>query len=1006
MLFYLLSLFFFLSPSPQVVHSLNQEAQTLLRVKLGLSDPDRALSTWTNRSDSPCNNWFGVECDPTTRRVNSVDLSNSNLAGPFPSHLCNLTSLTHLSLSNNFISAALPAAALRRCAALRRLDLSENLLVGPLPAALPRLLPNLLHLDLSGNNFSGDVPPSFAAFPALRRLSLVDNLLDGPLPAFLSNVSTLTQLNLSYNPFRLSELPPEFGNLTNLRVMWLAGCNLVGSVPDSVSQLGNLVDLDLSNNGLTGRIPEAIAGLGSVVQIELYNNSLDGELPGNLANLTKLRRFDVSSNRLVGRIPEGLCELELESLNLYENGFEGELPASIARSRNLVELRLFGNRLRGELPSELGRNSELRMIDVSMNRFSGRIPGGLCEKGALEQLILIYNEFSGEIPASIGECGSLARLRLRNNSLTGEVPRGVWGLPRVYLLELMGNEFTGGISTEIGKASNLSVLLISKNKFSGRIPDEIGSLDAMVEFSAADNRLTGSIPPALVKLVQLGRLDLRRNKLSGEIPSGVRRLRNLNELILSDNDFTGGIPAELGSLPALNYLDLSNNQFSGEIPVELQNLKLNQFNFSNNRLFGQVPPLYDVQVYRDSLLGNPGLCGNLLGTCSTRDESKSWSYLWFLRSIFILAALVLLLGSLWFYLKYRRLKKGDCNNNGLSSKWTLTSFHKLGFSEYDILDCLDEDNVIGSGASGKVYKAVLSNGETVAVKKLKGGIPGKEDGNGVVEKGRVADDDGFEAEVITLGKIRHKNIVKLLCCCTTRDSKLLIYEYMPNGSLADLLHSKKGGLLDWPTRYKIAVDAAEGLSYLHHDCVPPIVHRDVKSNNILLDEEFGAKVADFGVAKAVDQVGQGAKTMSVIAGSCGYIAPEYAYSIRVNEKSDIYSFGVVILELVTGKRPIDPEYGEKDLVKWVSTTLNQKEIDHIIDPNLGSYHKEEICKVLNIGLLCTNLVPTNRPSMRNVVKLLLEAHVENKPKNAKDTKDSKLSSTCHQEGTLDQESMV
>ncbi|KAK9152868.1 hypothetical protein Sjap_000348 [Stephania japonica] len=929
--------------------SQNQEAETLLRVKLGLHDPDRALSTWTNGSDSPCNGWLGVKCDPTTQRVNSVDLSDSNLGGAFPTQLCNLTSLAFLSLSNNFISGALPAAAIAQCAALRHLDLAENLLVGPLPAALP----NLLHLDLSGNNFSGDVPPSFAAFPTLRRLSLVDNLLDGPLPAFLSNVSTLTHLNLSYNPFRLTGLPPDFGNLTGLEVLWLAGCNLVGSLPDSLGQLGNLKDLDLSYNALTGAITEAITRLGSVVQIELYNNSFHGELPKNFSNLTKLRRFDVSSNRL------------------------GELPASIARSPNLAELRLFANRLSGELPRELGRNSPLRLIDVSMNRFSGRIPGGL----------------------------SLARLRLRNNSLSGEVPPGIWGLPRVYLLELMGNEFTGGISKEIGKASNLSVLLLSKNKFSGRIPDEIGLLDALVEFSASNNRLTGSISPALMKLVQLGRLDLHRNKLSGKIPSGLRRLRNLNELILSDNEFSGGIPAELGSLPALNYLDLSNNQFSGGIPVELQNLKLNQFNFSNNSLFGEVPPLYDVEIYRDSLLGNPGLCGNLLGPCSRRDESKSWSYLWFLRSIFILAGLVLVLGLLWFYLKYRSFKKGNCENN-LSSKWTLTSFHKLGFSEYDIMDCLDEDNVIGSGASGKVYKAVLSNGETVAVKKLKGGITGKEDGNSVVEKGRVADDDGFEAEVRTLGKIRHKNIVKLLCCCTTRDSKLLIYEYMPNGSLADLLHSKKGSLLDWPTRYKIAVDAAEGLSYLHHDCVPPIVHRDVKSNNILLDEEFGAKVADFGVAKAVDQVGQGAKTMSVIAGSCGYIAPEYAYSIRVNEKSDIYSFGVVVLELVTGKRPIDPEYGEKDLVKWVSATLNQKEIDHIIDPNLGSYHKEEICKVLNIGLLCTNPVPTNRPSMRNVVKMLQEARVENKPKNSKDSRDSKFSSTCHQEGTLEQESMV
>lgn len=205
------------------------------------------------------------------------------------------------------------------------------------------------------------------------------------------------------------------------------------------------------------------------------------------------------------------------------------------------------------------------------------------------------------------------------------------------------------------------------------------------------------------------------------------------------------------------------------------------------------------------------------------------------------------------------------------SKWTLTSFHKLGFSEYEILDCLDEDNVIGSGASGKVYKAALSSGELVAVKKLWGGSKkGDEEED---ERRRRISDDLFKAEVDTLGKIRHKNIVKLWCCCATRDCKLLVYEYMPNGSLGDLLHSSKGSLLDWPTRFKIAVEAAEGLSYLHHDCVPPIVHRDVKSNNILLDGEFGARVADFGVAKMVEAIGKGPESMSVIAGSCGYIAP-------------------------------------------------------------------------------------------------------------------------------------
>ncbi|KAK6157181.1 hypothetical protein DH2020_011429 [Rehmannia glutinosa] len=196
---------------------------------------------------------------------------------------------------------------------------------------------------------------------------------------------------------------------------------------------------------------------------------------------------------------------------------------------------------------------------------------------------------------------------------------------------------------------------------------------------------------------------------------------------------------------------------------------------------------------------------------------------------------------------------------------------------------------------------------------------------------------------------------------------------MPNGSLGDLLHCNKSVLLDWPTRFKIALDAAEGLSYLHHDSVPPIVHRDVKSNNILVDEYFGAKISDFGVAKVVKAVNKGVESMSVIAGSYGYIAPEYAYTLRVNEKSDIYSFGIVILELVTGKPPIDPEFGGQDLATWVCTTLDRKGADRVIDPDLDSRFKEHISKVLDIGLLCTSSLPTNRPSMRRVVNLLLES---------------------------------
>ncbi|KAI0488958.1 hypothetical protein KFK09_028797 [Dendrobium nobile] len=964
-----------------LVSSLNQEGLYLLEARRGLSDPDNALANWNSRNSTPCN-WTGILCSSSS--VTSVNLANFNLAGPFPSSLCRLPNLSFLSLSLNYINSSLSSSSLLSCTSLKHLDLSQNLLVGLLPSSLPSL-PSLGFLDLSGNNFSGAIPSSFALFPSLQVLSLTGNLLNGLIPSFLGNLSSLRQLNLSYNPFAPGVIPSSLSNLTNLEQLWVAGCGLVGDIPPGLGGLSKLKNLDLSSNFLAGVIPESLSSLASVVQIELYNNSLSGHLPAGLSNLTALRRIDASMNHLSGSIPDDIFSIpNLDNLHLYQNQLTGSIPTTAASALKLLELRLFANNLSGSLPAGLGARSPLVAVDLSENQLSGEIPRGICDRGLLRELLLIENDFTGTLPPGLGRCTNLNRVRLSNNRISGDVPAGMWGLPHVWILELSNNSLTGGITPDIAGAANLSKLLIEKNQFTGNIPAEIGLLYKLYDFSAGNNRLTGPLPESLGKLTELGQLDLHNNLLSGELITEIQSWSKLTLLNLANNEFTGVIPQELGNLPVLNYLDFSGNNLTGEIPFQLQNLKLNQFNLSDNQLSGTIPPMFHNDAYKASFLGNPGLCWDLSGLCpsSTNNSRSRTKYLWLLRSIFILMAVVLIVGISLFYCKYKQIKKAN-KGQEKSNKWILTSFHKLGFSEYEILDSLDEDNVIGSGASGKVYKVVLGNGEAVAVKKL--WRNSKMNG----ESHDQAADDAFEAEVTTLGKIRHKNIVKLWCCCAHKDCKLLVYEYMINGSLGDLLHSSKASVLDWPTRYKIAVDAAEGLCYLHHDCVPAIVHRDVKSNNILLDAGLGAKVADFGVAKVVEGVEKGPRSMSVIAGSCGYIAPEYAYTLRVNEKSDIYSFGVVILELVTGKLPVDPEFGEKDLVKWVCSTIQQKGEDHVIDTKLDLCYKVEITKVLHIGLLCTSSLPINRPTMRRVVKMLYEVSYEQKPKPL--PKDGKLS---------------
>ncbi|XP_072151799.1 uncharacterized protein [Setaria viridis] len=730
--------------------------------------------------------------------------------------------------------------------------------------------------------------------------------------------------------------------------------------------------LDLSQLSLGDVFPAALCSLRSLEHLDLSVNEFMGPLPACLAALPALVHLNLAGNNFSGEVPPEWVTgfRSLLVLNLVQNLLSGEFPAFFANLTSLQEFSLAYNLFSpSPLPENIGDLADLRVLFVANCSLNGIIPASIGKLKNLVNLDISRNSIHGEIPRSIGNLSSLEQIELYANKLSGSIPVGFGGLKRLRSLDFSMNQLTGEIPEDMFMAPNLASVHMYQNNLSGRLPATLGTAQSLYDlrmFKASNNSFSGPLPPSLANLSLLGNLDLSHNSFSGEIPRDFGKLKQLSQLSLSDNHLSGNVPSELGDIIEINTLDLSNNELSGQLPAQLQNLKLTHFNISYNKLSGTIPVLFNGLEYQESFLGNPGLCH---GFCQSNGDpdAKRHNTIKLIVYIFIAAAIILFIGLAWFSYKCTLHKIGAAELDDGKSSWMLTSYHRVDFSERDIVNSLDESNVIGQGGAGKVYKAVVRpQGETMAVKKL---WP-----LGVASK-RI---DSFEAEVATLSKVRHRNIVKLACSITNTVCRLLVYEYMPSGSLGDMLHSAKRSILDWPMRYKIAVNAAEGLSYLHHDCNPPIVHRDVKSNNILLDAEYGAKVADFGVAKTI---GDGPATMSVIAGSCGYIAPEYAYSLRVNEKSDIYSFGVVILELVTGMKPMAPEIGEMDLVTWVSANIAQNGLESVLDQTLSvaEQFKDEMCKVLKVALLCVSNSPKSRPPMRVVVKMLLEVKEENKP---------------------------
>nr|DAD32254.1 TPA_asm: hypothetical protein HUJ06_011105 [Nelumbo nucifera] len=939
-----------------------------------------------------------------------LDLSYNNFTSMIPVQLVtSLKDLKFLNLTQNQFEGPIPME-IKNLAELQELKQGENRLNGTIPSEIG-LQSNLRILELHENPFHGPIPSSIGSLRMLERLNLLKEGLDSSIPYELGFCTNLSFLELSQNnllglssnqisgeihPFFLSNwtevislqlhknnlsgtIPPEIGSLHKLNFLILFQNQLSGSMPWEIGNILNLYELDLSNNHLTGFIPPSIGNLSRLAKLSLMNNQLSGTLPHEMGKLKRLQFLDLSLNKLHGTLPSSITHLEnLNSLYVHYNNFSGNIPKD------------FG-------PSSLGS------VSFSVNNFTGKLPPQICIGGKLVYLTADQNMFDGSIPPSLKNCTGLTRVRLERNLLDGDITDAFGVYPNLTYMDLSDNRLSGILSNSWGDYLNLSSFRVSNNMISGQIPAEIGKLknlqildlssnqlaeevpvqlfhssSLIYELNLSDNQLSGQVSSEIGRLSRLQKFDLSQNNLSGSIPEEVGDCQQLislklnhnklngaipwkignlvalqSSLDLSQNSLTGGIPPQIGSLSQLENLNLSNNRLSGLIPPALQGLRsLQSVDISNNNLRGPLPDSIAFQrASPKELAGNPGLCGEKvqgLPPCTSHNSSftsnnknsrqKKLVIVVTVSVTTIALFLLALLGFFIFHCKTRGIIVEENHDSGSNNSFCVWNYNgELVFKDIvTVTESFNEKYCIGKGGQGCIYKAVLPTGDFLAVKRLHSSPSSSSHEN---EVARNEWKKNFESEIHALTEIRHRNIVKMHGFCSYNGTMFLVYEYVIKG-------------------------VAHALSYLHHDCSPPIVHRDITGNNILLDSEFEPKISDFGTARLIRA---GESNWTSVAGSYGYIAPELATTMKVTDKCDVYSFGVVALEVIMGKHPGEEllclQNEEYDL--HLGSALDQR-----TPPPPAGTIKQEIVLVVTLALACTHVDPSSRPTMLQVSRRL------------------------------------
>ncbi|XP_077248531.1 uncharacterized protein LOC143888110 isoform X2 [Tasmannia lanceolata] len=963
------------------------------------------------------------------RRVRELSLGDNHFTGQIPPEIGQLTQLESLELGPNFFTGRIPPE-LGNLTRLKYLDLGGNSLIGNIPVEFQNLS-HLLLLDLANNFLSGVISSNLiSSLVTLTSLDVSNNSFSGALPPEIGRLLNLTDLSIGINRFS-GNLPREIGRLSKLQNFFSASCSISGPLPEEFSDLISLTMLDLSNNPLKSSIPKSIGKLQNLTILNLAQSEINGSIPPEIGKCKNLKTVMFSFNSLSGSLPKEIFDLPMISFSAEKNQLSGNLPAWIGKWREINSIMLGSNSFTGRIPPEIGNCSLLNQISLRNNLFSGSIPSEICNGKSIQeidldsnflwgtientflncrklsQLVLVNNQIGGRIPEYLSEL-PLMVLDLDSNNFTGKIPLNLWNSIHLMEFSAANNLLEGEIPVEIGNAVALQRLVLSNNMLQGRIPKEIGKLKALSVLSLNSDYLEGEIPLELGECTGLTTLDLGNNRLNGPIPESLGNLTQLQCLVLSHNELSGVIPSKTMSyfqqvtIPESSFVqhhgvfDLSYNMLTGPIPEELGScvvvvdLLISNNQLSENRLGGLVPTSgICLNFTKMSLLGNKDLCGGTSGLdCEMKSLRPRILNVWGLvlvigGSLFVAISMVYMFSKLKISGGDNRTSTKAEDESKLNSSiepnicFLSTSRSKeplsinvatfeqplLRLTLVDILEATNNfcnANIIGEGGFGTVYKATLPDGRTVAVKKL--------------SEAKTQGHREFLAEMETLGKVKHRNLVPLLGYCSFGEEKLLVYEYMINGSVDLWLRSRAGALevLDWPKRVKIAVGAARGLSFLHHGFIPHIIHRDIKASNILLDADFEPKVADFGLARLISAYETHVSTD--IAGTFGYIPPEYGQSWKSTTRGDVYSFGVILLELVTGREPTGPDFKEVEggnLVGWVFRKVEKGEATDVIDPAIvNTASTQKMLQMVQIALICLSGNPANRPTMLHVLKFL------------------------------------